>query len=52
LDKVDYQGGDIVGIQQKINDGFFADLGVNTIWISPITQNPYDAWGQNVNPDT
>ena len=52
LDKVDYQGGDIAGITAKINDGFFEDLGITTIWISPITQNPYDAWGQNVNPDT
>ena len=52
LDKVDYQGGDIAGITEKINDGFFTDLGITTIWISPITQNPYDAWGQNVNPDT
>ena len=52
LDKVDYQGGDIAGITAKINDEFFADLGITTIWISPITQNPYDAWGQNVNPDT
>ena len=52
LDKVDYQGGDLAGITAKINDGFFQDLGITTIWISPITQNPYDAWGQNVNPDT
>ena len=52
LDKVDYQGGDIAGITSKIEDGFFSDLGITTIWISPITQNPDDAWGQNVNPDT
>ena len=52
LDKVDYQGGDIAGISAKIDDGFFSDLGITTIWISPITQNPDDAWGQNVNPDT
>ena len=52
LDKVDYQGGDIAGITAKIEDGFFTNLGITTIWISPITQNPYDAWGQNVNPDT
>ena len=52
LDKVDYQGGDLAGITSKIEDGFFTDLGITTIWISPITQNPYDAWGQNVNPDT
>ena len=45
LDIVDYQGGDIAGITQKIKDGFFNDLGITTIWISPITQNPWDAWG-------
>ncbi len=45
LDIVDYQGGDLAGITQKIEDGFFDDLGVNTLWISPITQNPWDAWG-------
>ena len=48
LDIVDYQGGDIAGITKKINEGFFEDLGITTIWISPITQNPWDAWGMNV----
>ena len=42
---VDYQGGDLAGITEKINSGFFDDLGITTIWISPITQNPTDAWG-------
>ena len=42
---VDYQGGDLAGITEKINSGFFEDLGITTIWISPITQNPTDAWG-------
>ncbi len=45
LDIVDYQGGDLAGITDKIQSGFFDELGVNTLWISPITQNPYDAWG-------
>ena len=45
LDIVDYQGGDIAGITQKIKEGFFNNLGITTIWISPITQNPMDAWG-------
>jgi glycosidase len=45
LDIVDYQGGDLAGITQKISEGYFDDLGVNTLWISPITQNPWDAWG-------
>ncbi|MBR1786025.1 MAG: hypothetical protein IJ756_02545 [Paludibacteraceae bacterium] len=42
---VDYFGGDIKGLENKINEGFFDSLGVTTIWVSPITQNPYDAWG-------
>ena len=45
LDIVDYQGGDLAGITQKISEGYFDELGVNTLWISPITQNPWDAWG-------
>ena len=45
LDIVDYQGGDLAGITAKIADGYFDRLGVNTLWISPITQNPWDAWG-------
>lgn len=46
LDIVDYQGGDLAGITQQIEAGFFDSLGINTIWISPITQNPWDAWGR------
>ena len=45
LDIVDYQGGDLAGITKKISEGYFDKLGVNTLWISPITQNPWDAWG-------
>ncbi|MBQ2171277.1 MAG: hypothetical protein II448_06025, partial [Paludibacteraceae bacterium] len=45
LDIVDYQGGDLAGITAKINEGYFDSIGVNTLWISPITQNPWDAWG-------
>lgn len=52
LPQADYQGGDIAGVTQKIEDGFFTDLGINTIWVSPITQNPYDAWGLYEKPLT
>lgn len=38
--RVDFWGGDIAGIQQKIEDGYFEKLGVNTLWISPLNQNP------------
>ena len=50
--RVDYQGGDLKGITLKIEEGFFDSLGVNTIWISPITQNPEDAWGEYPDPKT
>ncbi|MCX6306581.1 MAG: alpha-amylase family glycosyl hydrolase [Bacteroidetes bacterium] len=38
--KVNYMGGDLAGITKEIEDGYFSNLGINTIWISPITQNP------------
>ena len=50
--RVDYKGGDLKGITCKIEEGFFDSLGVNTLWISPITQNPEDAWGQYPDPNT
>lgn len=34
LPPADYQGGDWAGIRQKIEDGYFTDLGVNTLWLS------------------
>lgn len=52
LSKVDYYGGDLEGILEKIKSGFFNNIGINTIWLSPITQNPYDAWGQFTDPST
>lgn len=50
--KADYYGGDISGITNKITDGYFDDLGTNTIWISPITQNPEGAYGKYPEPET
>jgi glycosidase len=38
--KVNYMGGDLAGITRQIEDGYFTNMGINTIWISPITQNP------------
>jgi glycosidase len=43
--KVDFWGGDIAGLQQKITDGYFEKLGVNTLWISPLNQNPLEPYG-------
>ncbi len=41
--KANYHGGDLDGILHKLKDGYFSDLGVNTIWLSPVTQNPLSA---------
>lgn len=38
--KVNYMGGDLAGITRAIEDGYFTNLGINTLWISPIMQNP------------
>ncbi|MFN1834098.1 alpha-amylase family glycosyl hydrolase [Balneola sp. MJW-20] len=43
--RVDYYGGDLAGITQKIKDGYFEQMGVNTIWLSPISQNPDEPFG-------
>lgn len=33
-----FEGGDIKGVSQKIEDGYFTELGVNAIWLSPIVE--------------
>ena len=33
-----FQGGDIKGITQKINEGYFKKLGVDVIWFSPVME--------------
>jgi cyclomaltodextrinase / maltogenic alpha-amylase / neopullulanase len=45
LPKANTMGGDLIGIQQKINQSYFSQLGVNTLWLSPICQNVEGAWG-------
>jgi len=39
-----YNGGDLQGIINKINEGYFNFLGINTIWISPIVDNTNKAY--------
>ena len=38
--KANYQGGDLAGIHHTMDQGYFESLNMNTIWLSPITQNP------------
>lgn len=39
-DKANYQGGDLAGIHHTLDKGYFEELSVNSVWVSPITQNP------------
>jgi glycosidase len=43
-DKANYMGGDLKGIIDKVDEGYFTDLGINTIWISPVYDNPNEAF--------
>jgi len=38
--KANYMGGDLQGVINKLNDSYFDSLGINTIWISPVYDNP------------
>jgi glycosidase len=42
--RANYLGGDLAGITEKIKSGYFKQLGVNTIWISPTVSNPADGY--------
>ena len=33
-----FEGGDLKGITQKIREGYFTDLGINAIWMTPIVE--------------
>jgi len=48
--KVNYMGGDFEGVTKKINDGYFDSLGINTIWLSPVVDNPDEAFKEYLAP--
>ena len=37
-----FEGGDLKGITQKIKEGYFTNLGVNAIWMTPIVEQIHD----------
>jgi cyclomaltodextrinase / maltogenic alpha-amylase / neopullulanase len=45
-----YHGGDFKGIIGKIQEGYFDSLGVNTLWISPVYDNPNEAYREYPSP--
>lgn len=38
-----FEGGDIQGITQKIEEGYFTDLGINSIWFTPVVEQIHGA---------
>ncbi|PQJ78719.1 alpha-amylase family glycosyl hydrolase [Polaribacter porphyrae] len=38
-----FEGGDIKGITEKIKEGYFTNLGINAIWMTPIVEQIHDA---------
>ncbi len=48
--QANYQGGDFQGIINKIEDGYFDNLGINVIWISPVYDNPNVAYRESPKP--
>ncbi len=48
--KTNYMGGDFEGIIKKLQAGYFDSLGINTLWISPVYDNPNKAYREFPKP--
>lgn len=48
--KCNFLGGDLRGIIQKIEDGYFTSLGVNALWLSPVYKAPNKAYRDALPP--
>jgi len=38
-----FEGGDLRGVIQKLDEGYFTDLGINAIWLTPLVEQIHDA---------
>ena len=38
-----FEGGDIKGIIQKLDEGYFTDLGINAIWFTPVFEQIHES---------
>ena len=48
--KANYMGGDFQGVINRLNEGYFDSLNINTLWISPVNDNPDQAYQESVAP--
>lgn len=40
----DYMGGDLLGVLHAIEEGWFDELGIRSIWLSPLNDNAEGTW--------
>ena len=45
-----FHGGDLSGIIQKLEEGYFTNLGINSIWLSPLNRQPDSAYVEWIPP--
>jgi len=45
--EVNYLGGDLKGVLNKLESGYFERLGVNVLWLSPVVDNAEGSWGKS-----
>lgn len=45
-----FQGGDLAGLEEKLVRGYFRDLKVTSLWISPVQQQPDSAFTEFTDP--
>ncbi len=46
----DFHGGDLAGITAKLRDGYFNDLGISALWISPLSRQPDSGFVESIPP--
>jgi len=50
LPPANFHGGDLRGVRDKIDSGYFESLGVNTVWLGPLNKNPAGAYQESPEP--
>lgn len=43
--RAQFQGGDLEGVLEKLEEGYWKELSLNMLWLSPIVENPEGSFG-------
>ncbi|NOZ03270.1 MAG: hypothetical protein GXO92_01485, partial [FCB group bacterium] len=46
-----FHGGDLTGVIQKLEEGYFSALGISAIWLSPLQKQPDSAYAEYIPPN-